>query len=37
LRAAADAFAPLVQRLIETAPRWAVAAAGIEELCAALA
>ena len=37
LRATADEFAPLVQRLMETAPRWALTAAGIEELCAALA
>ena len=34
LRAAADEFAPVVQRAMETAPRWAVTAAAIEELCA---
>jgi hypothetical protein len=35
LRAAADEFAPLVQRAMETAPRWALTASGIEELAAA--
>lgn len=37
LRGAADEFAPLVQRAMETAPRWAATAAAIEELCAAFA
>ena len=34
LRADADGFAPLVQRIMETAPRWGQTAAAIEEICA---
>jgi hypothetical protein len=37
LRAVADGFAPLVQRLMETAPRWAQTAAAFEEISAAFA
>lgn len=35
LRADADGFASLVQRIMETAPRWAQTAAAIEEIAAA--
>lgn len=34
LRGVADGFAPLVQRLMDAAPRWAQTAAAIEEICA---
>jgi len=34
LRADADGFAPLVQRIMETAPRWGQTVAAIEEICA---
>lgn len=34
LRAVADGFAPLVQRIMETAPRWAQTASSFEEICA---
>jgi hypothetical protein len=37
LRAVADGFAPLVQRLMEIAPRWGQTAAAFEEICAAFA
>lgn len=37
LRADADAFAPLVQRLMEVAPRWSQTAAAFEEISATFA
>jgi hypothetical protein len=37
LRAVADGFAPLVQRLMEIAPRWAQTAAAFDEICGAFA
>jgi hypothetical protein len=35
LRSSADGFTPLVQRLMETAPRWSQTAAAFEEIVAA--
>ena len=35
LRSSADGFTPLVQRLMETAPRWSQTAAAVEEIAAA--
>ncbi len=37
LRGVADGFAPLVQRLMETAPRWSHTASAFEEICAGFA